>query len=207
MKASRSRWALFMLAWILKTKAEKSGLKASITPLSADPGQGRRGQAQELLQEGLHAEVGQGGAEEHRGQLPVPHGLQVKFPAGRPAAPPRPCSCRCFARAQQAVQHLGSYRSTSSLSARSCPADQPEKNSSCCLLPVVDALELLAAADGPVHGVGLDAQLPLHLLQQVEGVLGLPVHLVDEGENGNVAHGADLEQLPGLGLHALGCRQ
>ena len=70
------------------------------------------------------------------------------------------------------------------------------------LLPVVNALKILAGADGPVHGVGLDAQLPLHLVQKVEGVLGLPIHLVDEGENGDVAHGADLEQLPGLGLHA-----
>ena len=39
---------------------------------------------------------------------------------------------------------------------------------------------------------------------QLEGVPGLPVHLVDEGEDGDVPHGADLEELPGLGLHALG---
>ena len=72
------------------------------------------------------------------------------------------------------------------------------------LFPVVDALELLAAADGPVDGIGVDAQLPLHLLAQFQGVFGLPVHLVDEGEDGDVAHGADPEELAGLGLHALG---
>ena len=72
------------------------------------------------------------------------------------------------------------------------------------LLPVVNALKILAGADGPVHGIGFDAQFPLHFIQQVEGVLGFPVHLVDEGEDGNMAHGADLEELPGLGLHALG---
>ena len=72
------------------------------------------------------------------------------------------------------------------------------------LFPVVDALELLAAADGPVDGVGVDAQLPLHFLAQLQRVPGLPVHLVDEGEDGDVAQGADLEELPGLGLHALG---
>ena len=72
------------------------------------------------------------------------------------------------------------------------------------VLPVVHALELLAAADGPVHGIGLDAQHVFDLLHEVEGVLGFPVHLVDEGEDGDVPHGAHLEQLPGLGLHALG---
>ena len=70
--------------------------------------------------------------------------------------------------------------------------------------PVIYALEVLAAADGPVHRVGLDAQLPFQLLQQGEGVPGLPVHLVDEGKDGDVPHGAHLEQLAGLGLHALG---
>ena len=70
--------------------------------------------------------------------------------------------------------------------------------------PVIYALEVLAAADGPVHRVGLDAQLLLQLLQQLEGVPRLPIHLVDKGEDGDVPHGAHLEQLAGLGLHALG---
>ena len=71
-------------------------------------------------------------------------------------------------------------------------------------LAVIDPLELPAAADGPVDGIGVDAQLPLHLLTQAQGVLGLPVHLVDKGENGDMPQGADLEELAGLGLHALG---
>ena len=70
--------------------------------------------------------------------------------------------------------------------------------------PVIDTLEVLAAADGPVDGVGLNAQLLLQLLAELKGVPGLPVHLIDEGEDGDVPQGADLEKLPGLGLHALG---
>ena len=46
------------------------------------PGQRRRGQLQEGLQEGLNAEVRQGGAEEHRRQLAVFHGLGIHFPSG-----------------------------------------------------------------------------------------------------------------------------
>ena len=44
----------------------------------------------------------------------------------------------------------------------------------------------------------------LQLLAQLKGVPALPVHLIDEGEDGDIPHGANLEQLAGLGLHALG---
>ena len=40
MKASRSRWALFILAWILNTKAEKSSLNTSTSPWSLTRGRG-----------------------------------------------------------------------------------------------------------------------------------------------------------------------
>ena len=71
-------------------------------------------------------------------------------------------------------------------------------------LSVVHPFKLSAAADGPVHGVGGNAQLPLHLLTQLQRIPGLPVHLVHKGKNGDVPQGTDLEELPGLGLHALG---
>ena len=71
------------------------------------------------------------------------------------------------------------------------------------LLPVVDALKFLAAADGPVDGVGLDAQLALQLVKQIKGILGLAVHLIDKGKDRDVPHRADLEQLARLRLDAL----
>ena len=43
--------------------------------------EGGRGHAQELLQEGLHAEVGQSGAEEHRAQRPGADGVHIEVPA------------------------------------------------------------------------------------------------------------------------------
>ena len=165
-------------------------------------GEGRRRQLQERFQKRLNAEIGQRGAEEHRRQLPVPDGLHIHFPSGGQELYVVDELPVLFL----AVQQLGNLRVVQidfQLIRPLLPGDAGEEQQ-LGLLPVVNALKILAGADGPVHGVGLDAQLPLHLVQKVEGVLGLPVHLVHEGENGNVAHGADLEQLPGLGLHALG---
>jgi hypothetical protein len=42
------------------------------------------------------------------------------------------------------------------------------------------------------------------LIEQLEGLAPRPVHLVDEGEDRDAPHAADLEQLAGLGLEALG---
>ncbi|MNY10036.1 hypothetical protein D3C86_1429900 [compost metagenome] len=67
-----------------------------------------------------------------------------------------------------------------------------------------DALEVRAHADGPVHGARADAQHLLQLVHQVEGVPAEAVELVDEGEDRDLAQAADLEQLLGLGLDALG---
>ena len=72
------------------------------------------------------------------------------------------------------------------------------------LLAVVNALELPAGAHGPVAGVGLDAELVFQLIEQLEGIARLAVHLVDKRKNRDMAHGADLEKLPGLRLDALG---
>ena len=166
-------------------------------PLVADTGQGRRGHAEELLQERLHAEGGEGGAEEHGGQGAVPHSLHVKLPSGPQQLHLLPegggLLCADHVLQRRVVQgHLGGADLLA-------PLLRLEEQDA-LLLPVVDALELLAGADGPVDGIGVDAQL----LAQFQGVFGLPVHLVDEGEDGDVADGADPKQLPGLGLHTLG---
>ena len=58
---------------------------------------------------------------------------------------------------------------------------------------VVNALEVLAAADGPVHRVGLDAEDLLDIFHQLKRVAGLAVHLVDKGEDGDMAQRANLE--------------
>ena len=163
-------------------------------------GQGGGGHAQEFLQKRLHAEVGQGAAEEHGRQGARPDLVHVEVPSRAQQLHVVDEGLRAgFA---QIFRHGGvveiDLHAVGAVPARGAGEEQQP-----VLLPVVYAPEFLAGADGPVHGVGLDAQLLLQLVQQVEGVLGLPVHLVDEGEDGDVPHGADLEELPRLGLHAL----
>ena len=68
---------------------------------------------------------------------------------------------------------------------------------------VINALELLAAADRPVDRIGLYAQLVFYLVNEVKRVSCLSVHLVYERKYRYVAHNADLEQLSCLRLNAL----
>ena len=69
---------------------------------------------------------------------------------------------------------------------------------------VVAAEEVLAHADRPGRRRDVELQALLDLVQQVERVAPLAVHLVDEGDDRDVAQPADLEQLAGLRLDALG---
>ena len=71
-------------------------------------------------------------------------------------------------------------------------------------LEIVGSGEILALADGPDHGRHGQRQALLDLVEQVQRIAGLAVHLVDEGDDRNVAQPADLEELAGARLDALG---
>ena len=74
----------------LKDKGGKIVAEGVDDLVSGSAGQGSGGHTQEVFQEGLHAEVGEGGAEEHRGELAVADGVHVELRSRRPpAAPPR----------------------------------------------------------------------------------------------------------------------
>ena len=162
---------------------------------------GRR-QLQEGFQEGLNAEVCQCGAEEHRAQLSPADLLQVHFPTGGQKLN-IVNELLVLLLTVEKPGHLGIIQVNGLLACLVLAGNAGEEQE-LAVFPVVNPLEIFAGADGPVHGVGLNAQLPLQFVQQVEGILRLPVHFVDKGENGNMPHGTDLEQLPGLGFHALG---
>ena len=69
---------------------------------------------------------------------------------------------------------------------------------------VIHAFKILSAANGPVYGAGADAQDIFNLVHQFIWVPGLTVKLIDECEDRDMAHDADLKKLDGLGLHTLG---
>ncbi len=67
-------------------------------------------------------------------------------------------------------------------------------------IEVVDAAEGLAHADRPGHRRALHAEHRFDLVQQFDGRARFAVQLVDEGQDGCIAHAADVEQLDGLRL-------
>ena len=71
------------------------------------------------------------------------------------------------------------------------------------LVDIIDALELGTLVDGPRQRTDLDFQFLLQLVQQVERVAALTVHLVDEDDDGRIPHAAHRHQLAGLSLHTL----
>jgi len=62
---------------------------------------------------------------------------------------------------------------------------------------IVGAFEGLARALRPAHRRDVERQGRGDLVEQLDRVLGLAVHLVDEGDDRHVAQAADLEQLAG----------
>lgn len=65
-------------------------------------------------------------------------------------------------------------------------------------LTIEHAAEVLAATDGPVHGIRANAEHRLDFLHEVKRVARLAVKLVHERENRDMAQRADLEKLFGL---------
>ena len=57
----------------------------------------------------------------------------------------------------------------------------------------IGADEIAAAADRPVHRRRVERQRLFDLVQELEGVAGLPIHLVDEGDDRNVAQATNFE--------------
>ena len=171
--------------------------------LVAFPGQGPLGIAQETVEEGLHAEIGDGAAKEHGGQFSPAYGVQIEGVA-------------------RLVQQLDLVRQAAAVMLVQGPLQggvvdgkdgfarlgfavvAAEIQFHRFFIPVVNALKISVHADGPVDGAGPHAQHLFDFFHEGEGVLGGPVHFVDEGEDGNAPHAAHLEQLYRLLLHALG---
>ena len=70
-------------------------------------------------------------------------------------------------------------------------------------MDVVDTTEALSHIDRPRKGTYTYLQFLFDLVEEVEGILPLAVHLVDEDHDGSLSHTAHLHQAACLGLYAL----
>ncbi len=69
---------------------------------------------------------------------------------------------------------------------------------------IVSATEALRPADRPGDRRGIERKLFLDLIQNLEGIAAFAVHLVDEGDDRNIAHAANFEKLQRARLDTLG---
>ena len=165
----------------------------------------RRGQTQELLEEGFHAKVGERRAKERRAQLAAGHGIQVELVAGtieqldvvHQVLMVLLADELIHGRIAQLGLDLGDLLGGVGVAVAL-------KGNDATSLTIEHAAEVAAAADRPVHGIRIDAQDILDLFHELKRIASLVVELVHKGEDGNVAQRTDLKELFGLGLDALG---
>ena len=164
----------------------------------------RRGQTQELLEEGLHAKVGERRAKERRAQFAAGHGIQVELVAGTIEQLDIVHQVLMVLLADELIHGriaklgldlgdlLGSVGVAVAL-----------KGDDATGLTVEHAAEVAAAADRPIHRIRIDAQDVLDLFHELKRIASLVVELVHKGEDRNVTQRTNLKELFGLGLDAL----
>ena len=163
-----------------------------------------RRKPQEVFEERLYAEVSERRTKEDGAELARTNGLQVEFvcrsikkldvvyEVTMVLGPDELIERRIAQLGLNLIHLLGGIRTAVALESEHMAARALE-----------DAAEILAAADGPVHGIGRDAEHRLNLVQEIERVARLAVELVHEGEDGNTAQRTDAKELNGLRLNAL----
>ncbi len=164
---------------------------------------GRRRVFQETVEQKLDAEIIEGAAEEngrrffrkHGGVIPLVPGVfeHLKFLD-------RPVKRRVI----ELAAHGGIVQSADLHRCAILAADGALEEMHQFRLPVIDALELEAVANGPVHRERADAEHALQFIEQRERVFHRAVAFVHEREDGHAALAADLEQLARLRLDAPG---
>ena len=165
----------------------------------------RRGRhLQEVLQKDLDTEVVERGAKKYRRQHSCPDRLDVEVRAG---------SVQQFHFFAQLLRRVfAQFRQDPVLVIDRDPCLRAffgallgvRVGDDFVVLSVKNALESLTGTDGPVHGTGVDSQVLLYIVEKVESIESVSVHLINKCKNRDVPHGTDFEELLGLGLNALG---
>ena len=197
--AMRSRWFGSMLAWILNTKADMFCSSASTVRLSAFCARGGGAMRADGVEQIADAEILQRRAEEHRAQMAFAERLQVERLAGvahqLDLLGDRVGVEIGIERRDLGDAHLAQGAGLAGVALQQTHAAAFDRDG---------ADEIAAAADRPVHRRGVERERLLDLVEQIERIAALAVELVDEGDDRDVAQPADLEQLAGARLDALG---
>ena len=165
--------------------------------------QRRHGHFKEAFQKRLNAEVIKSRAEEHGAELATAHLLDIKLIA---------CAVKKLNIVRERLTKSGAYELIELFGLiertlyRLYLVLTTVKLVECeylTLFTVVNALEVDAAADRPVHWIGADAELVFQLLHEVIGTAGLTVELIYKCKDRDIAHCAYLKKLSRLRLNAL----
>ena len=160
-----------------------------------------RGVLRQQLEQGVHAVTAQRAAEDDGGQVAGAVGIGLEIRVG---------GARQFHVLAGRGQHVGGEQRVEIGVADAGARDGPAEGSALDLGgrqkalagEVVTAVELAAHAERPHHRRDIELQGFVDLVEQLEGIAALAVHLVDEGHDRDVAQAAHLEQLLGLALDA-----
>ena len=166
--------------------------------------QRRHRHVQEVFQKRLDAEIRQRRAEKHRTEPAGAHLVEIEGVARAVEQFDVLGQLFTLARTDQLVEPVNIRELALDGADLVLPAVKLLKREDLAAVAVEHALEIVPAADGPVDRIGADAELIFQLLHELERIAGLAVELVDECEDWDVAHGADLEELARLRLDALG---
>jgi hypothetical protein len=157
----------------------------------------RRREGGERIEQILDAEILQGRTEEDRSQMALAKRREIETAAG--LLHQRQLLLGGFGVEQRVFR--GKRGEIERLARDGLAVLADEAHRAAC--QIVGADEIAAATDGPGHRRGIERQRLLDLIHEIERVAAFAVHLVDEGDDWNVAQPADLEQLAGARLDAL----
>ena len=159
----------------------------------------RRGKSAQTLQQIADAKIAQGAAEIHGRQVAIAKGHQFERLARLPHQ-------REFfldlanVEIGVAAGKLGDVDLQRRAGLRAAVFQQPHAPAE----KIVGAEEITATTDRPGHRRGVERERFFDLVQQFERIAALAIHLVDEGDDRNVAKAAYFEQLSRARLDTLG---
>ena len=158
----------------------------------------RRRMGDERIEKIAHPEVSQSRTKKHRRQVAFKKRVPVKTVAEVAHQFHLVAPCRKLRRRQQGGEQgvigTGNLLSGGILIK---PAN-PRR------IEIIGADKGPAQADGPHHGGNRQRQALFNLVQKIERLAGFAVHLVDEGDDRDIAQAADFEKLAGTRFNALG---